>query len=64
LKEVETPRRPTSSRPPTRSARRAINHARTGLTGRQAVAEQAVDQQFARWVMPHAQSNPLPVWIR
>jgi hypothetical protein len=59
LKEVETPRRPTSSRPPTRSARRAINHARTGLTGRQ-----AVDQQFARWVMPHAQSNPLPVWIR
>jgi hypothetical protein len=27
-------------------------------------AKQAVDQQFARWVMLHAQSNPLPICTR
>jgi len=27
-------------------------------------AKQAVDQQFARWVMLHVQSNPLPIWTR
>ena len=27
-------------------------------------AKQAVDQQFARWVMPHVQSNPLPICTR
>jgi Phage major capsid protein E len=28
------------------------------------VAKQAVDQQFARWVMLHVQSNPLPICTR
>jgi Phage major capsid protein E/Phage portal protein, lambda family len=27
-------------------------------------AKQAVDQQFARWVMLHVQSNPLPICTR
>jgi hypothetical protein len=27
-------------------------------------AKQAVDQQFARWVMLHVQPNPLPICIR
>ena len=27
-------------------------------------AEQAVDQQSARWVMLHVQSNPLPICTR
>jgi hypothetical protein len=27
-------------------------------------AKQAVDQQFARWVMLHVQSNPLPIRTR
>ena len=27
-------------------------------------AKQAVDQQFARWVMLHVQSNPLPICAR
>jgi Phage major capsid protein E len=27
-------------------------------------AKQAVDQQFARWVMLHVQSNPLPMCTR
>src|ERR687897_3010922 len=27
-------------------------------------ARQAVDQQFARWVMLHVQSNPLPICTR
>jgi Phage major capsid protein E len=27
-------------------------------------AQQAVDQQFARWVMLHVQSNPLPICSR
>jgi hypothetical protein len=26
--------------------------------------KQAVDQQFARWVMLHVQSNPLPICTR
>jgi hypothetical protein len=26
--------------------------------------QQAVDQQFARWVMLHVQSNPLPICTR
>jgi hypothetical protein len=30
----------------------------------QAGAKQAVDQQFARWVMLHVQSNPLPICTR
>jgi hypothetical protein len=29
-----------------------------------ALRQQAVDQQFARWVMLHVQSNPLPIWTR
>jgi hypothetical protein len=34
----------------------------TGSTvGLPRYAEQAVDQQFARWVMLHVQSNPLPI---
>jgi hypothetical protein len=27
-------------------------------------AKQAADQQFARWVMLHVQSNPLPICTR
>jgi hypothetical protein len=27
-------------------------------------AKQAADQQFTRWVMPHVQSNPLPICTR
>jgi hypothetical protein len=27
-------------------------------------AKEAVDQQFARWVMLHVQSNPLPICTR
>jgi hypothetical protein len=27
-------------------------------------AKQSVDQQFARWVMLHVQSNPLPICAR
>ena len=27
-------------------------------------AKQPVDQQFARWVMLHVQSNPLPICTR
>jgi hypothetical protein len=26
--------------------------------------QQAIDQQFARWVMLHVQSNPLPICTR
>jgi hypothetical protein len=29
-----------------------------------ALRQQAVDQQFARWVMLHVQSNPLPICTR
>ena len=43
-------RRPTSSRPRTPSVFR--------------YAKQAVDQQFARWVMLHVQSNPPPICTR
>ena len=28
------------------------------------LTKQAVDQQFARWVMLHVQSNPLPICTR
>jgi hypothetical protein len=31
---------------------------------RLAEVKQAVDQQFARWVMLHVQSNPLPICTR
>ena len=44
-------RLPTSSRPPTPSSLPRY-------------AKQAVDQQFARWVMLHVQSNPLPICTR
>ena len=27
-------------------------------------AKQEVDAQFARWVMPHVQANPLPICTR
>ncbi len=57
-------RRPISSRPPTPSACRPIFRARIGLTTGQAGAKQAVDQQFARWVMLHVQSNPLSICTR
>ena len=29
-----------------------------------ALTKQAADQQFARWVMLHVQSNPLPICTR
>jgi hypothetical protein len=35
-----------------------------GTIGLPRYAEQAVDQQFARWVMLHVQSNPLPICTR
>ena len=31
---------------------------------REGSLKQAVDQQFARWVMLHVQSNPLPICTR
>jgi Phage major capsid protein E len=44
------------------------HHAASSCAGRDAnptsrprYAKQAVDQQFARWVMLHVQSNPLPI---
>ena len=53
------------------------NHTNPGITRRQGAldgdttptswsryAKQAVDQQFARWVMLHVQSNPLPICTR
>ena len=43
---------------------RPSSGARISLTGGQAGAKQAVDQQFARWVMLHVQSNPLPICTR
>jgi hypothetical protein len=30
----------------------------------ESAGKQAVDQQFARWVMLHVQSNPLPICTR
>ena len=35
-----------------------------GTIGPPRYAKQAVDQQFARWVMLHVQSNPLPICTR
>ena len=36
----------------------------TNTIGLPRYAKQAVDQQFARWVMLHVQSNPLPISTR
>jgi hypothetical protein len=36
----------------------------TNTIGLPRYAKQAVDQQFARWVMLHVQSNPLPICTR
>ena len=36
----------------------------TSTIGLPRYAKQAVDQQFARWVMLHVQSNPLPICTR
>jgi hypothetical protein len=36
----------------------------TFYSTRASPAAKPVDQQFARWVMLHAQSNPLPICTR
>jgi hypothetical protein len=57
---VDNPQ-PTWRYPATRCAPPANNLSAIGLPR---YAKQAVDQQFARWVMLHVQSNPLPICTR
>ena len=45
--------------------RRALSRAhKPDIPGLPRYAKKAVDQQFARWVMLHVQSNPLPICTR
>ena len=54
----DNPHRPRNKRP-----RAAPDGMQTPQHGPR-YAKQAVDQQFARWVMLHVQSNPLPICTR
>jgi hypothetical protein len=53
------PRRPRYEALAARESRETANTIRLPR-----YAKQAVDQQFARWVMLHVQSNPLPICTR
>ena len=59
--------RPTNPVPPVTNAapdKAPLPERSSGIAAYRAWGKQAVDQQFARWVMLHVQSNPLPICTR